>query len=132
MKLNDFYSAFGILLVYFTLIWQNSRERGIKAKEKAQVLIEKKATTASVQDKSDVRTEINSFLWSPLNLTIDIISLSGILAFGLLLYQNWSSLNWDVYSIVLISIATMHLVISLDLWRLNISLLSKLFKIKSL
>ncbi len=77
------------------------------------------------------KDKIKGCLFNPLTITIDIISLAGLIAFYIIIYENIDKVKFSVEIIVLFSISLMHLVISFDLWRLNINLLANLPRLKS-
>lgn len=131
MDLGNFYTGFGILLVYFTLIWQNSRGKCLEAIKSSRITIEKKITTASIEKIDGEKDKIKGCLFNPLTITIDIISLAGLIAFYIIIKENLDKVEFSVEIIVLFSITLMHLVISFDLWRLNINLLANLARLKS-
>lgn len=129
MDLNNFYTGFGILLVYFTLVWQNSRGIGITAYNKAGETL--KSSTSSEKDLKDVQKANSNYIYNPLNVTIDIISLAGILALTKLIRENWTTIEYSVSYIVLFSITLMHCIISIDLWLLNFKLFFQILKLKN-
>lgn len=129
MNLENFYSGFGILLVYFTLVWQNIRQDSKLQIENSKTLI--KRTSTSVEEVKNQKNKLLSDLINPLNLTISIISITGLMAFYKIIYENIDKINSSIETIVLFSISFMHIVISVDLWFINISIIHKIFKLKS-
>jgi hypothetical protein len=130
MDINNFYTGFSILLIYFTLIWQAKRSEGQKAYEEADELLKINIGIANIESWKDAKKKNWCYLTNPLNFTIDIISLSGILAFSMLIAKNWYSFSFSTGTVILFSISIMHLIISIDLWFLNIRLLLQIKKIK--
>ena len=132
MDLGNFYTGFGILLVYFTLVWQNIRQDSKTQIEHSIILINKQSATASDEQIKNQKKYLWDSISNPLNITISIISISGALAFYKIICDNFEKIAYNVESIVLISIAVMHLVISIDLWIINLEILHKIFKIRGL
>ncbi len=132
MDLENFYTGFGILLVYFALVWQNIRQDSKAQIKNSKILIEKQSTTASDEQIKNQRESLWHSIGNPLNITISIISISGTLAFYKIICANFEKIAYNVESIVLISIAFMHLVISTDLWIINFGIIHKIFKMREL
>lgn len=130
MDLGNFYTGFGILLVYFTLVWQNIRQDSKIQIEHSINLIDKQSKTASEEQIKNQSKNLWNCLSNPLNITISIISISGALAFYKIICDNYDKITYNVESIVLISIALMHIVISIDLWIINIEIFYKISKMR--
>lgn len=132
MDLGNFYTSFGILLVYFTLVWQNIRQKNITQNKDSKQLIDTHNASASIENCTSQLDNLWSSILNPLNITISIISISGMLAFFKIFVDNYEKINFNVQSIVLISIALMHIVISIDLWIINFKIIHKIIRVKSL
>lgn len=132
MALENFYTSFGILLVYFTLVWQNIRQNSKTQIDHSKILIDKQSTTASDEEIKNQRKSLWNSISNPLNITISIISISGVLAFYKIICDNYEKIYYNVESIVLISIAVMHIVISIDLWIINIGIFYNIFTMRGL
>lgn len=132
MNLGNFYTGFGILLVYFTLVWQNIRQGSKDQIENSKVLTTKQKAIASKEQIKNQRKSLWNSLVNPLNITISIISVSGVLAFYFIISNNIEKMSGNVETIVLFSIVLMHLVISIDLWIINVEILQQIFALKGL